>query len=80
MCTKGVQSNGKSKNEGISSMEKDRSRLRQPAPPPNQKLEDRYRKIGIPALAAAVGVKDKPKEPRQMSAEMPDWMRVDAES
>ena len=63
-------------------MDEERSRLQSPAPPPSEKLEDRYRKIGIPALAAAVRVKDKSKEPdpHQMTAETPHWTRVDAQS
>jgi len=61
-------------------MDEERSHLQPPAPPPRQKLEDRYGKIGIPALAAAVGVKDKSKEPPQMAAETPHWTRVDAQS
>jgi len=61
-------------------MDEGRSRVQPPAPPPGQKLEERYGKIGIPALAAAVGIKDKNKEPPQMTAETPHWTRVDAQS
>jgi hypothetical protein len=45
------------------------SRLQQPASTKREKLEDRYGKIAIPALAAAVGAARKEKDQRQMSAE-----------
>ncbi|MDQ0470686.1 hypothetical protein [Labrys wisconsinensis] len=61
-------------------MDEDRSRLQPPPAPPREKLEDRYRKIGLAAVAAAVSVKDKSKEPRQMSAETPHWTQIDAQS
>jgi hypothetical protein len=45
------------------------SRLQQPAPAKREKLEDRYGKIAMPALAAAVGAVRKEQDRRQMSAE-----------
>lgn len=45
------------------------SRLQQPAQEKREKLEDRYGKIAMPALAAAVGSVAKEKTERQMSAE-----------
>ncbi|WP_448951496.1 hypothetical protein [Labrys neptuniae] len=47
------------------------SRLQQPVENKREKLEDRYGKIAIPALAAAaaMGVGRKDKDQRQMSAE-----------
>lgn len=45
------------------------SRLQQPVQAKREKLEDRYGKIAMPALAAAVGGARKEKDQRQMSAE-----------
>ncbi len=45
------------------------SRLQQPAPQKREKLEDRFSKIAMPALAAAVGAARKEQDQRQMSAE-----------
>ncbi|GLS23453.1 hypothetical protein GCM10007874_64740 [Labrys miyagiensis] len=45
------------------------SRLQQPASVKRERLEDRYGKIAMPALAAAVGSASKEKNQRQMSAE-----------
>ena len=58
-----------------------RSRLQAP-PERRERLEDRYRKIGIPALAAALDVSRpaEKKERKQMSAEQPEWMVLDAQS
>ena len=45
------------------------SRLQLTAQDKREQLEDRYGKIAIPALAAAVGAARKEKDKRQMSAE-----------
>jgi hypothetical protein len=45
------------------------SPFQQPAQVKREKLEDRYGKIAMPALAAAVGAARKEKDQRQMSAE-----------
>jgi hypothetical protein len=45
------------------------SRLQQPVQEKRERLEDRYGKIAMPALAAAVGTARKEKDQRQMSAE-----------
>ncbi|MDQ0391726.1 hypothetical protein [Labrys monachus] len=51
-------------------MDSEGTRPQQPARPKPEKLEDRYGKIAMPALAAAVGVGRKETDsPRQMSAE-----------
>jgi hypothetical protein len=61
-------------------MSEERSRL-QPSPDRRQRLEDQYKKIGIPALAAAVGTsRPKAKDVRRTSEDGPEWMVLEPQS
>ena len=63
-------------------MQEDRSRL-QTSTQVREKLEDRYGKIAIPALAAALdaGRQLGPEPVKQMSAQLPEkWRDLEAQS
>jgi hypothetical protein len=61
-------------------MQDKRSRL-EPSAQPRVKLEDRYGKIGIPAVAAALDAgRQAAPPPKQMSGEIPEKFRYDPQS
>lgn len=70
--------NGCDGNDTGSTMQDNGSRLQETSR--RERLEDRYKKIAIPALAAAIDAGKTNQPQRQMAAERPEWMQLDAQS
>ena len=60
---------------------KDQGSRLQASPDRRQRLEDQYKKIGIPALAAAVETtRPQVKDVRRKSEDGPEWMLLEPQS